>query len=458
MNKKTLIALGTFAALCLVALFTLRSPEKGERVGERPRPVPKLKAGDFDTLEITRGGATTVVKKEGDKHKVAAPLAYAADDFAAKQAFETVEKLEFGNIVTDQKAKHAELEVGDGAVRVVVKKADKALADLVVGKPLNSYSMVRVSGDDKVWQAVGSLKSTFDKDTTGWRDKSITTFAAADVEKLEIVSKTGGKIALKRNVKPDAGAADDAWSVVESSVKIDELDKTVASSIVSTLGSFKANDFVDAAKVEETGLESPQFTLTATVKGGKTVTALVGGKKGEDDFYVKAADEPQVFLVKKYGVERIMKRPIDFRDKIVCNIADTDLAEVAVAHGSESFTIAKSGSEWKGTKPAGLELDSTKVSTITSAFQDWKGTGFAEDPSPKATGLAKPTATITARAADKKTTCILKVGGETADKQGYHLQPAGSSDVYVVGKWTVDRVLKKIDDIKKPGTTVAKKS
>jgi len=37
-------------------------------------------------------------------------------------------------------------------------------------------------------------------------------------------------------------------------------------------------------------------------------------------------------------------------------------------------------------------------------------------------------------------------------------QPTASSDVYVVGKWTVDRVLKKIDDIKKPGTTIAKKS
>ena len=47
----------------------------------------------------------------------------------------------------------------------------------------------------------------------------------------------------------------------------------------------------------------------------KKVTALIGNKKGDDDYYVKVPEAPQVFLVKKYNADRVVKRPIEFRDK-----------------------------------------------------------------------------------------------------------------------------------------------
>ena len=39
MEKKTLYALVAFVALSVAAVVSLRSPDKGERVGERPRAV-----------------------------------------------------------------------------------------------------------------------------------------------------------------------------------------------------------------------------------------------------------------------------------------------------------------------------------------------------------------------------------------------------------------------------------
>src|SRR5689334_6999312 len=111
MNRRTLIAGVILAGLALVAVVGLRSPEKGSRTGESARPVAKLNAGDFDTLEVTKGGTTTVIKKDGATYKVEKPIPYAADQDAAKQAFEGLEKLEFDGIVSDQKAKHDEYEV-----------------------------------------------------------------------------------------------------------------------------------------------------------------------------------------------------------------------------------------------------------------------------------------------------------------------------------------------------------
>jgi hypothetical protein len=452
MNRKTLIAGAVCAGLILVAVLVTRAPEKGSRTAEAPRLIPKIAAGGIDTLEITKGGVTTVLKKDGTVYKVEKPIPYAADQEAAKQAFEDLEKLEFDGVISDQKAKHDEYEVGASSVRVVAKKADKVLADLRIGKVANNETMVRVEGKDEVWQAVGSLKFAYDKDAGAWRDKAITTFTEADAERIEVVSKTGGKIVLTKPQPKDGGAGGTDWTVVESSVKVEPLDKSVAPGIVSALYAWKANDFADAAKPADTGLDAPDNTVTVGLKGGKKVSVLVGKKKGEEDYYVKTADGAQVFLVKKYNLERVNKRPVEFREKGMCNLAEGDITEVSVNRDKDSYTLVrqpgKTGNDaWKLTKPAGVTLDPAKVNGIVGAFKDWKATSFAEDNSPKLTGLAKPTATIIAKA--KGGSCTLKVGSELSDKQNTYVEKAGAPDVFTAPKWSLDRVLVKVDDLKK---------
>lgn len=452
MNKQTLAALLAFAVSGLVAFAVLRSPEKGQRQGEKPRPLGRVKSGmDFDTIEVVRGKDTTVIKKDGDKYRITAPMSYAADDYGTKQAFEAFDKLEWGDVVSEQKARHGEFEVGADALRVKAVKDGKVLANLIVGKAVGPYTLVRVDDKDQVWQAVGSLKSTFDKDTSAWRDKTISSLKPEDVESIEVKATRGGLIQVRREQKPDGGASDATWSVATTPVKIPTLDQSIPAGIVSAMQSLKANEFADGVKPEEAGVgDAASFVVTARLKGGKSVSIFVGKKKGDDDWYVKDADSSQIFLVKKYSLDRMLKPPIEFRDKTLCNLAEADVTEVAVTHGADSFTVVKNAADWKATRPAGLEVDGTKVTPMLAAFKDWKAASFAEDPSPKATGLGKPQATIAART--KVASCTLRIGDETKDKQNYYAQPAGSPDVYLLAKWNADRVLKKLDDIRKPGS------
>ena len=113
--------------------------------------------------------------------------------------------------------------------------------------------MVRPAGKDEVWQANDLSRYTFDKNAADWRDKSITTFTAADAENIEVTDKDGGKIVLKKT-----GAkvgSDDKWEVVESSVKVDKLDNSAPVGIASALSTWKANDFADGVKLADAGLE-----------------------------------------------------------------------------------------------------------------------------------------------------------------------------------------------------------
>jgi hypothetical protein len=239
--------------------------------------------------------------------------------------------------------------------------------------------------------------------------------------------------------------------VVESSLPIPKLDNAIPSGIASAMASRVTNEFADGIKPEQAGLADPSTTVTVSLKGGKNATVLIGSKKGDDDYYVKTADSPQIFLVKRYNIDRLDKRPIDFRDKSLCDIAESDVADVTVTHGADSYALVRdpAKNEWKATKPAGITLDTAKVSPIAAAFKDWKAAGFAEDQNAKANGLAKPKAVIVAHGKDKKASCTVKIGDETKDKTNYVAQSAGSPDVYLVAKWTADRLLVKVDDLKK---------
>ncbi len=453
MNKKTLIALGAFVVLGIIAIVALRAPEKGERPSDRTRPIPALDSAQITTVDITKGGVTTTLKKEGETYRVTAPVSYAADPGNAKSVWEGLGKMDVSDLVTEQPSKQSEFQVDDKeGVHVVAKHDGQVLADLIVGKSVGAGTMVRLPGKNEIWQASGLNRYTFDKPASDWRDKSISTFPAGDVEKLDVTAKGGAKVSLKKTGTKEG--SEDKWQVVDSTLKIDKLDNGTANQMISSLSAWKANDFADGVKLAEAGLEPPALTITVGLKDKKSVTVLLGAKKGEDEFYVKKSDAPQVFLVKKYNVERIDKAPIEFRDKTLCNIDGADVTEVSVAAGDKSYAVVKSGSDWKATKPK-MDVDATKVTPITNAFKEWKATAFAEDQSPKDNGLAKAKV-ITAKSKEKGApVCQVKVGDESKDKLNYFVMSGKSPDVLLAPKWSVDRILVKPDDLKK--ATVAKK-
>ncbi|HLK88860.1 MAG TPA: DUF4340 domain-containing protein [Polyangia bacterium] len=450
MNRKTLIALGAFVVLGLIAIVALRQPEKGERAGDHPRPLPALSPPQITTLEVTKGGVTTTLKNEGGVYKVTAPVNYPADSGNAKSAFEGLGKIDVTDLVTSQPDKQAEFEVDDKTcVRLVAKHDGQVLADFVVGKSMGSGTMVRLSGSNDVWRASGISKFTYDKGPVEWRDKSITTFTAGDAEKLDIVDgKDGAKISLKKTGTKQG--SEDKWEVTDSSVKIDKLDNSVPNGIVSALSAWKANDFADGMTANQAALDARALNITVGLKGGQSVAVRVGGKQG-DDTYVKKTDAPQMFLVKKFNLDRVAKRPVEFRDKTLCDIAADDLGEISVSAGDKSFTLTKSGSDWKATKPK-LDLDGSKATPIAGAFKDLKAASYAEDQSLKDNGLAKPKV-ITAKSKDGKQSCLVHVGDESKDKVNYVVTKGKETDVLLAPKWALDRILVKPDDLKKTGGT-----
>ncbi len=454
MEKKTIYA--TLALLIAggLAVAVLRSPEKGEIKGPRPRPIAAFTAKDVTALEIISEKQQKVtLEKTGDKWMLKTPLEWPADQQNVKSLVEGLEKLKFGDEVSDNASKHEDFGVvGGKAAHLTAKGAGgKVLADFYVGKPLSGYTMIRPATSNSTWQANGIYPYMLSRDAKDWRNHNVIEFSSADGDKLT-VEANGQKLVLEKSAPPedkdkkDPTPSDMAWKIVESTgagpKTSDALDQAQANGAVQALSSLRATDFADGKTPAETGLDQPTLTVTVKAKG-KDYSLIVGRSQGEDVF-VKAADGAAIYLLKRTSAERVLHHPIDYRDKTLTKVKDVDLAGIDIAVGSEHISLDHKGDNWTS-KSA---VDDAKVKSLVGAFENLGGSSFLDKP------IAGPIAgTATLRLKDGKK-ILLRIGAALGDD--YPVQKIGSPDVIMTKKYQVDRFLKKPADLA-PAAKTAKK-
>ena len=459
MEKKNLYALVPFVALTVAAVYSLRSPERGERVGERPRAIAEIKAGSIGSLEVAQAGDKDKVSlsKKGDKWQVTAPYDKPADPTVAKAAVEALEKVRWGDLVTQQKSRHAEFEVSDDkAVHVVAKDSGGAvLADLYIGKASGNATMVRVAGKDDVWQALDLYASTYKREGKTWRDHGIFDLKADDAEKLSIQGG-GTKVSLERvpaaagaDGKPGSQSIYEAkWRIAEGDAVLKpglEVDNSLLNRMVQSLSTLRASEFQDAAKPEELGLTTGapgQITVTVNYKEGKSAGVRIGVLKG-DDYFVQTVDNPQVISVKKFGMETIAHIPQDIRDKSLLSLKAEQIESVTIQQGAELISLKLQDKTWKADKLA--DADEAKIKQLVEGFDGLAGTGFVAPDSAELKSLLAPKATITVKPKNGAPV-VIKVGD--ARGEDFAVQKAGQ-DAMWVRKLQIERLLKKPADLAK---------
>lgn len=456
MEKKTLYALIALLALGGLSFYVMRSPEKGDRVGERPRPLPEIKSGSITQIELAqpKGTDKVTLSKKGDKWQVTAPYDKPADQSAVKSIVDALEKMKWGDITTQQKERHGDLEVSDDkAVHVVAKDSGGGvLADMYLGKVAGASTMVRVAGKDDVWQVADLFASNFKKDGKSWRDHTVFDFKAEEAQKLTL--KGGGaQVTLERlppqngpDGKPQNGIFDAKWKLVEGDLKAGgELDNSLINRLVQGAAALRAGDFLDAAKPEETGLApgAPgQIEVQLGFKDNKSLGLRIGQLKGED-YYAQAVDSGQIFTAKKYVLEAVAHIPQDLRDKALLSFKEDQLDQVTVAQGADVTVLKRADKTWKVDKL--VDGDDAKAKTLAEGFDNLVGTGYVAPGSPELGSLAKPRAVVTLK---PKTGApvVLNVGDVRGEEVA--VQKVGQDPMWLK-KFQVDRFLKKPAELAK---------
>ncbi len=432
MNRKTLFALLLFFVLSGAVYFLSSQPEKGERVGERPRPISRISGKTIQKVSITAKGNTVVLERRGeDSWELVKPLRYPADKYAVRTMAEKLEKLEFGDIVTEIESKQAEYEVDDkGGMKVVVSDGKQDLAEFYLGKTIDRFTMFRAKGSKQIYQAVGSLGPSFRRDVKGWRERKFLEMKRDEVRKLSISSEQG-IITLTR---PDAKGQ---WKVESAPLPIDLLDQGTANNLLSALSSLSAADFADGVSPGKSGLDQPRYTITAGLSAaGKELTLLVGKMAG-DSYHVQRKGKPQIFLINKHSLKNLLRRPIDFKDKVVLSFKADDLESLKVTSSKDkgSITFKRKGDGWTGN---GKKIaDANKIKDAVKALATLKAEGFGAF-SPVEYGLDKPDWILEIMLKDH-TRHLIKVGSQEKDSL-FALTRSGSPDIFTLRKYMVDKL------------------
>src|SRR5262249_26801601 len=88
-------------------------------------------------------------------------------------------------------------------------------------------------------------------------------------------------------------------------------DPTKVKPVILGFDNLTASSFSDDTQPAKTGLAKPQGRAVVHLKDKKTVAINVGAATKDGEYYVQKVGSPDVYLVKKFAVDRWMKKPAD---------------------------------------------------------------------------------------------------------------------------------------------------
>jgi hypothetical protein len=258
--------------------------------------LPELKVGDdVDKIDITNGSKGEVVlEKKGDKWELTKPVTAPANEQFVKTLTDSLKELKVVDRAApkadDEEKKTFELGPDKGVHVVAFKGADKKL-DATFGKSGGLGDAMILDGKEGVFLVTGYSSWTFAKEAKEWRNREILKLDDAAVTTFEIANKNGDFLFTKAD-----GDAGNAWKGTDKGKAIEHFDP---SKVPAALGAFKdlmADDFADGKSAAETGVDSPEATVTIKMKDGATHTIKVG-KAAEKNHYAQKDDDMPIFTV-----------------------------------------------------------------------------------------------------------------------------------------------------------------
>jgi len=259
------------------------------------------------------------------------------------------------------------------------------------------------------------------------RKRRVFTAETADVTGVELKRPDGIVKALREG---------ESWQLV-APVKA-KAERGPIEETITTVVTAKMDREIDAApkSLADFGLDAPAAEVDLTLKDGKHVVLLLGGKSPTGVWvYAKERDKPAVFVVGE-SVLRDATRPVaELRDKTVLAFSRADVAGLEIATGGETIAVEPEGQKWKIARPGPRPADSELVSELLEKLGAAKVKEFvAEAPASLGRyGLDRPLrlAVVVGKEKDRASKVIL-FGNVDEAKKGVYAMREGEPSVLLV--------------------------
>ena len=240
----------------------------------------------------------------------------------------------------------------------------------------------------------------------------------------------------------------DGWKLVEP-VKVDA-DPPEAIGLATNITSFESVRLIDenATDLAQFGLDKPAVTVQFKGEGNIAGSFSLGNKNPtQSEMYAMKGGEKKVFLVSSFQESNFNRKSFDLREKKILKFDREKADALTLVKGSTTMELARSGSEWKVTKPVPSRSDYSAIEGFLTRLSSANMSKLLEEnPADLAKyGLDKPTMTVTIGAGSSKT--VLEVGKTEGDQ--IYARDASRSMVFTLDSTLKDDLNKNFDDYRK---------
>ena len=427
MNRKTLTALGVFFVLGAIAIFAIQQPEKGERTADRARPVAKLDPGGGRDPGGHQGRATTVLKSEagnvqGDQRRSPTPPTRRRRKRPSRCSARWTSAI-------SSPIRRPSRPSSRSTTRAVSawsprRPVARCWPTSIIGKSSGGGDHGPPPGEGRGLAGRGasrSSSSTRPRPTGATRASPPST--SGDAERSRWRARTTAR-SCSRRPAPRRGPRTSGSCRVDLAParRRSELDNSGPERDRRRCPAWKANDFADGVKPADTGLEAPALTVTVGPQGGQEVTrpraaSEEGWRKRPTS---RSADAPADLPVKKFNLERVNKRPVEFRDKTLCDLRGRDLTEISVDGRRQLVHRGQDRQRLEGDQAGQAGARPGQSDANRGRLQGLEGERDRRGSRRRATASASRRRPSAPRPRDERRPACSSVGDESEDKVSYH--------------------------------------
>lgn len=304
MKKYSIYILIGLIVVLGVLIFLFANPRKESKITEKTTGA--LFFPNFKIEEVSKLEANSVILEKKDKiwEVVDGEQRYPADQNLVDQALKMIAELKQGSLISKNSAKHVQLGVDkDNGLNVVMKDSTgKELANFYIGNDGQAFQTqyVRRVDSDQVYLIIETLKPTFQKNVTDWREKQILTLNQNEITSL-ILDYPDQELQLEKGSDGWQMKAPEEFTVAPE----------VISDLLTTLSNLSASGFATAEEAAE--FENNQI-LTVIIKRGQSEDKLILAQK-EENYFARHEGNAITFKLSQFTAEKLTKKVEDFKTK-----------------------------------------------------------------------------------------------------------------------------------------------
>jgi len=332
MKNPIAILVGVMVVGLAAFLLLSRNPNRVESKAK----MLSVDSTTVNYIRVKNNDGDIQLKKVGAHWRIASPFDFPANETYVKSLIDKAIGLEYESLVSKNREKFDQYELGDSAVYVEIGVEGGKIDKIYSGKPSETYThtYMRREGSDEIWLVSGTPKSAFSRRPMDWRDKKVFELDRTMVTKI-LLKFPDETLELVRQISAPTmdttlSASDTSWMVNTPKGESFRINQKPFNRIMNTVTRINAVDFKDAPIDTMPDFNKPEFSVEVFLEGNQhEVLDFVPNKAGDGSrwFGRKNGNEQTLYLIYQSSVKNLMKRvpelktgeeppkPADPRDK-----------------------------------------------------------------------------------------------------------------------------------------------